>query len=122
MTSDHGKPPPPWWPIFIEVEAERFRQLEKWGDQRGKRLDGTNPVFYRGWAREYQRQNDARLTAGKRPGVWSKILLEEVYEALSETETEKLAHELIQVAAVCVAWLEDLAQRVEGVKTAASKR
>lgn len=105
-----GTIPPPWWDVFIAIEGERLRQLEKWGVQTGKRLDGTGIQSYRLFAEEYQRQNDARHEAGK-AGVWAKILLEEVYEALAESDPDKLAHELVQVAAVATAWLEDLAYR-----------
>lgn len=105
-----GAVPPPWWPVFIAFEQERHRQLEKWGDQRGQRDDGTGFGVFTQWADEYKRQNDARHEAGKR-GVWAKILLEEVFEALSEVEPEKLEYELVQAGAVITAWLEDLAFR-----------
>lgn len=111
IQSDNAdKTPPPWWQVFIAIERERFSQLAKWGDQRGKRADGTSATLFAGWRDEYQRQNDAREEAGK-PGIWSKILLEEVFEAMSETDPILLEDELVQVAAVAVAWLEDLQQR-----------
>jgi hypothetical protein len=113
-----GAEPPPWWPVFIAFEAERNRQLEKWGDQRGKRSDGTGSVFFRQWAEEYQRQNDAREEAGKE-GVWAKILLEEVFEALAEDDPERLEYELVQAGAVVTAWLEDLVERRSGGPQAA---
>lgn len=34
--------------------------------------------------------------------------VEEVYEALAESDENKLTEELIQVAAVCVAWVENI--------------
>ena len=40
--------------------------------------------------------------------TWDFILLEEVYEAISERDNKKLKIELIQVAAVCTAWIESL--------------
>lgn len=98
---------PPWFPVFVAFEQERLHQLEKWGDQNGKREDGTDNEFFVNWANEYKRQNDARETAGK-PGVWSKILLEETFEALSEPFGPKLFHELRQTGAVVTAWMEDL--------------
>lgn len=99
---------PPWFPIFVAVEQERLSQLEKWGVQR--LADGTGHPFYRMHADEYRRQNDAKVANGGEP-PWSKVLLEEVYEALAEDDTDKLERELIQVAAVAVAWLEDLVER-----------
>lgn len=105
-----GKQPPPWWPVFIAIEAERKRQLEKWGNQNGKRLDGTGHALYVYNAAEYQRQNDARAEAGRK-AVWAKVLLEETFEALAETDPAALREELVQVAAVATAWIEDIDSR-----------
>lgn len=109
QSENEAKPPPPWWPVFIAIERERFAQIAQWGEQRGYK-DGTGHEFFLRMAGEYKAQNDARQEAGK-PGVWSKVLLEEVFEALSETDELMLEDELIQTAAVCVAWIEDLRQR-----------
>lgn len=98
---------PPWFPVFVAFEQERLAQLDKWGDQRGQRIDGTGNSYDRAAAGEFQRQNDARHNAGK-PGIWRKILLEEVYEALAEPVGPKLFHELQQSGAVITAWMEDL--------------
>lgn len=98
---------PPWFPVFVEFEKERIHQIQKWGDQRGKRKDGTGDKYDARAAAEYQRQNDARERAGL-PGIWRKILLEEVYEALAEKPGPKLFHELRQSGAVITAWMEDL--------------
>jgi hypothetical protein len=43
--------------------------------------------------------------------TWSAILLEEVFEAMAEDDPERLQKELVQVAAVAVAWIEALNQR-----------
>jgi hypothetical protein len=40
--------------------------------------------------------------------TWAHILTEEFYEALAEADPEKLREELVQVAAVAVAWVECL--------------
>lgn len=77
--------------IFQEIQAERQRQDEKWGEQNHK------------------------------PVVWLSILMEEVGEAAKEAvEARQYFHEnyddklrnyrteLIQVAAVCVAMIESL--------------
>lgn len=105
-----AKQAPPWFPVFVAFEQERLHQLDKWGDQTGKRLDGSGDQFFVGWADEYKRQNDEREAAGK-PAIWSKVLLEEVFEALSETDALKLFHELKQAGAVITAWMEDLIAR-----------
>ena len=45
-----------------------------------------------------------RYTGGE--GTWADILREEYFEALAETDPARLRVELIQVAAVAVAWVE----------------
>lgn len=89
--------------ILQDIVDERRAQLEKWGVQRHS--DGVGPQW------------DAALGAARlledmerREGdvSWSAILREEVYEALASTDPHGLIEELIQVSAVCVAWLEDL--------------
>lgn len=55
---------------------------------------------------EAQRQHD-EIT-------WDTVLLEEVYEALAETEPDKQIEELVQVAAVALAMAEDLMAQGEG--------
>jgi hypothetical protein len=60
------------------VDAERQRQIAKFGDQHHP--DGT----------------------------WMHVLIEEVFEALAEEDPAKLRAELVQVAAVCAAWITDI--------------
>lgn len=91
-----------------DIIPERWRQLKKWGVQ--SHPDGTNPHRYDSDAEFYTEINDWRV-AHHEPSPWSHILLEEVFEAMCETEPEPLRTELIQVAAVCVAWVEDLDRR-----------
>ena len=89
--------------IFNEIRAERQRQDEKWGEQ--NHFDGTGPG--------YRRHADAahqRCQAAAELGLVSyrDILEEEVFEAFAESDPTKLRAELIQVAAVTVAWVEKL--------------
>lgn len=42
------------------------------------------------------------------------MLLEEVFEAMAESDLVKLRAELVQTSAVCVAWIEDIDSRTEG--------
>lgn len=115
---------------FVDaVSAERFRQLTKWGDQRhpdgtgdkpalfgmpmaaiaevikGVNADLRSPLDYSVWLRA-----DEKPTAVHRP-QWLPIFLEEVFEAAAEADPEKLRVELIQVAAVCAAWISDIDRR-----------
>ncbi len=74
-----------------DVDMERNRQDAKWGAQRHLH-----------------------------PDRWNTILVEEVGEvsnAINERDWSNLATELTQVAAVCVAWLEDIAlSNAEGME------
>lgn len=86
------------------VDAERQAQLAKWGEQRHP--DGTGIGEAAEMAEAYR-----GLNAMAREPMWQPILLEEVYEALAESDPAALRAELVQVAAVCAAWISDLDQR-----------
>ncbi|WP_051858499.1 hypothetical protein [Streptomyces cellulosae] len=93
--------------IAEEIDAERQRQLAKFGDQHhpdGTGYDGSDrhAGFWR------QRCQDA-FADGE--GTWGHVLLEEVFEAIAEADQARLRTELIQVAAVCAAWINDLDSR-----------
>jgi len=89
------------------IDAERQAQLAKWGDQRHP--DGTGGPMAQQCADItragcQQAAEDGSLT-------WKHILAEEVWEALAETDPGRLRAELVQVAAVCAAWIHDLDRR-----------
>jgi hypothetical protein len=83
------------------VDAERARQLAKWGDQR---LTGDD-----------EHANSARHTcqslAERGLVAWRDILWEEIAEAFAETDPTLLRAELVQCAAVIQAWVSDLDRR-----------
>lgn len=89
--------------IFEDVRTERARQDEKWGKQRHPH--GTSIKFkpLADSARNSCRAADANNTV-----TWMHIFREEVWEALSETDRQKLRVELVQAIAVGVAWVEHL--------------
>lgn len=90
-----------------EIDAERARQIAKFGDQHHP--DGTGGPVMRLRADEARAQCQYLADNG---GVdWRSILLEEVYEAFAEADPAKLREELLQVAAVCSAWVYDLDRR-----------
>lgn len=103
--------------VLREIAAERARQDAKWGDQ-SHSYDGTGPDEHplgnwrtaSGLAFTAQRTTDEamRSTEG---ATMAQILLEEVFEALAEDEPVALRHELVQVAAVAVAWIEYVDRR-----------
>lgn len=96
---------------LLDVATERDYQDEKWGpapDNFLDRPDGTGEQYT-------GRANLARANAdvSDRLGTltWKDILNEEVWEAYAESDPDKLYVELIQVAAVAVAWAETIKAR-----------
>lgn len=92
---------------LAHVAEERDRQDAKWGEQNYP--NGTGDV---------QLQDKAKLQRGKTTrlfrqgaGTWRDILEEEVAEALAESDPALLREELVQVAAVAVAWIEAIDRR-----------
>jgi len=86
--------------VLNEVYAERMRQDSLWGVQ-----DHDNGVFPLFQAVEAQKKYTETLRdTGKL--TWSIILKEEFTEAIHAYSEKNLRSELIQVAAVCVAWVE----------------
>lgn len=88
--------------VLREVRKERTRQQEKWGEQ-------NHPNGTGGYERVREmlvaKQNE-NLAFNTGNGTWLHILHEEVAEAFAEESPERLRQELIQVAAVAVAWVE----------------
>lgn len=98
------------WTVLVDIGQEREVQDKKWGADRHL-PDGTHED-YADLARAFRDACDEHHKAGE--GTWLDILLEEVYEAATERDMAKLRKELIQVAAVCCAWAEDLDSRAVG--------
>lgn len=99
--------------VLGEVMAERWRQHEKWGQQ--NHPDGTGPG--RRWPGLFNHAmadtaNIAKLQvdheAKRGECTYGGILLEEVFEAMAEGDRQNLRAELVQVAAVAVAWIEKI--------------
>ncbi|WP_417220536.1 hypothetical protein [Arthrobacter sp.] len=109
--------------VLSDVDDERQRQDAKWGEQ--NHPDGTGPARLplhpiTGDARydaielaELATQvTDRRASRGE--CAWKDILLEEVFEALAESDPAALRTELIQVAAVAAQWAEAIDRRNAG--------
>lgn len=92
---------------LYDVAVERKRQIEKHGDQ-SHLPDGTSSTYVH-QADAHRDITDRAFKAGRL--TWRHILAEEFFEALAETEPAKLRAELVQVAAVCVAWCEAIDKR-----------
>ena len=90
--------------ILAEVLAERVRQDAKWGEQ--NHPDGTGLRADAAMAALAKADCDRAARDGEL--TYRHILDEEVCEAFAETDPAKLRVELVQVAAVAVAWIEKL--------------
>lgn len=94
--------------VLAEVAEERLRQHHLWGVQDHPMGSGPNVELFGyeikdllGFVSDF---NDTHNNP-----YWGTILLEEVLEALAEpTDSNNLRKELLQVAAVAVAAVEDL--------------
>lgn len=102
--------------ICNEVIDERAKQDAKWGEQThgNQRNENTRAAAQKA-ADRYKRINDSRVAEDAL--TWDGVLLEEVYEAIAEADSVKLREELIQVAAVAVAWVQCI-DRAAGVEPA----
>lgn len=96
------------------LDEERQRQLVKWGDQSYPDV----PLIATQQCRSYNEADAARwrkiCDQRDQDGQtsWDAILLEESFEAAAEEDYEKLAVELVQVAAVAQAWYFDVQRRI----------
>lgn len=88
--------------VLAEVEAERAKQDEKWGEQ--NHPNGSGKELFKEYAEVAKRLCDAAAKKGTL--TWAKILEEEFWEALAEGDAKKLRVELVQVAAVAIGWVE----------------
>lgn len=93
--------------VLAEVAGERHRQVHKWGIQH--RPDGTGGPVMRDQAESMKSR--CQYLAEHGGADWRAVLLEEVYEALAEEDPAALRAELVQVAAVAAAWIEDIDSR-----------
>lgn len=101
--------------VLADVNEERYQQANKWGPQHhpdqlpGSKLAGHSFKYL---ADAYKQSNDSDEAKAPEFTNWTNILLEEVFEALSEHDIAMLRKELVQVAAVAVAWIEDIDYRL----------
>jgi hypothetical protein len=98
--------------VDIAVALERRNQDAKWGPQ--AHPDGTGSGAMLFFAEQAKEACDKAHRQGTQ--TWAKILEEEFWEALSETDPTKLRVELVQVMAVCKAWIQDIDSREPGTE------
>lgn len=91
--------------VIADVLQERARQDTQWGEQNHPDGTGGNQAAADLARRVCQQAADAgQLT-------WRQVLDEEVQEAFAEADPGRLRTELVQVAAVAVAWIEAIDRR-----------
>ncbi|MDT0409916.1 MULTISPECIES: hypothetical protein [Streptomyces] len=93
--------------VLGEIAAERAAQDARWGEQ--AHPDGTGLPIYQHSARRYRDHADRAAASGHL--AWRDVLLEEIHEALAESDAARLRAELVQVAAVATAWIEAIDRR-----------
>lgn len=93
--------------ILADIILERDRQDAKWGPQ--SHPDGTGDPALAAFAMHAKNRTDRAAKDGSLN--WMLILNEEFAEACVEMDLTKLREELIQTAAVAVAWIEDIDRR-----------
>lgn len=101
------------------IWRERVAQDLKWGEQ--NHPDGTGLTLMSRYDADVARDACERAFA-EGYGTFKHILIEEVYEALAESDKEALKTELIQVAAVAVAWVEKLIREENGATAPTNER
>lgn len=104
--------------VLAEVHAERIRQDAKWGQQNHPTWfpgDLVDVTFHHRQAEMWKALNDQRVNTANAAGcssdrnsAWDGVLLEEVFEALAESDPVARRAELVQVAAVAVAAIEHI--------------
>lgn len=98
--------------LLSEVAQERYAQIEKWGQQDHPSIySGADRRKYEATADHWKQINAARVELDLL--TWDGILLEEVFEALAESDDLLRREELVQVAAVALAEIEAIDRRIE---------
>lgn len=92
--------------FHTQVIPERWRQIKQHGME--SLPDGTGRHYV--IPRDRQQTHVALMEARGR-ATWADLLLEEVFEALAESDDGPLEAELTQVVALGFAWLEDIQRR-----------
>lgn len=93
--------------VLADIAVERAAQDALFGEQ--DLPDGTGGAFYEAAATVHRSDCDAAFICGV--GAFSHVFLEEVYEALAESDPVKLRAELVQAVAVGVKWIEAIDRR-----------
>lgn len=108
--------------VLEKVFEERNRQVERYGHNDDK-VDGTGPKS--AWlspligeisaqAIEERLREGYEKDGGDGGVTWMHLVREEIAESFAESDPDRLEEELLQVAALCVSWVETIQKRREG--------
>jgi len=107
--------------VLDEVFAHRVEQERRYGGVNDRLENGTGPEVC--WIpigddacnatateiqKEFRVQYEALFDEKTRLPSWMHLVREEIAEAFQESDPTRLEEELIQVAALCVSWIERL--------------
>lgn len=107
--------------VLDEVARERARQFAQYGTNADLQ-DGTGADAY--WLYPFSLHTALTAQAGFRADyegheqqhgapTWMHLVREEIAEAFQESDPARLEEELVQVAALCVSWVEKIRARQE---------
>jgi hypothetical protein len=102
--------------VLEDVAAHRREQDARYGEVNKTLVDGTGPEVQ--WllplsftrASVVEKMLRGEYDSHERP-TWMHLVREEVAEAFQESDPVRLREELIQVAALCVSWVEQIDAR-----------
>lgn len=95
--------------VLNEIRIERSKQDTKWGEQ--NHPDGTMRYGHMELQAVLNAKRSCEVLAAAGKLTWRDILGEEIAEAYAEKDPANLRAELVQVAAVAVAWIEAIDRR-----------
>ena len=102
--------------VFGGIRAERSYQDEKWGEQDHPSIDGgtdgTGKAEIYGLPTEWDIKQSLAPLAKRGALTWADIAIEELVEAIEAKDESMRRGELVQLAAVVVAWIENIDRRV----------
>ncbi|MGW6638503.1 hypothetical protein [Streptomyces cyaneofuscatus] len=93
--------------VLAEIATERAAQDAIFGQQ--DLPDGTGDEWMAAMCSVSRSECDSAFHRGE--GTYQHVFLEEVYEALAESDPAKLRAELVQAVAVGVKWIEAIDRR-----------
>lgn len=109
--------------VFAEIALERLRQDEKWGADR--EIPSIHPLVeaavstavigsisqFHGVIPELQAKHNCKSCFDHGIGSWAIIAVEEMAEVIEAATDNERRQELVQLAAVIVAWIENIDRR-----------